>query len=178
MASTPQPSPSPHPSPTAAASSTTPPATASTTGRSIPVLLALLAAIIVAYSIGSSRETDRKHSAFEATRTDAQRFADNVVAHRDALPTNRQDVKAALDTSTGNKNGLLYSMQPTKGRTKVVIQLTRSYQRSLALLGPSEATADRCFTVILELDEVRHISAHITAHTADEGCSQVAHQSP
>ncbi|MER6291145.1 hypothetical protein [Streptomyces sviceus] len=157
--------------------------TVSQTGRTAPwakalgaVLLALLAAIIVAYSISSSRETDRKHSAFEATRTDAQRFADNLVAQRTALPTNRQDIQAALDTPAGNKSGLLYSMQPTKSGTKVVIQFTRSYQRSLAVLGPSEATVDRCFTVIFERGEVRHLSADITAHTADERCSQVARQ--
>jgi hypothetical protein len=69
-------------------------------------------------------------------------------------------------------------MQPTKSRTKVVIQLTHSYQRSLALLSPSEATVDRCFTVIFELDEVYYISAEITAHTADERCSQIAQQNP
>ncbi|MFE3858609.1 hypothetical protein ACFXPN_46710 [Streptomyces griseorubiginosus] len=159
--------------------------TTSQTGRTAPwakalgaVLLALLAAIIVVYSIGSSRESDREHSAFEATRTDAQRFADSVVAQRNTLPTDRQDIQTALDTSTGNKNGLLYSMEPTNSRTKVVLQLTRSYQRSLVLFGSSEATVDRCFTVIFELNEGRHLSATITAHTADERCSQVAQQNP
>ncbi|MFF7551212.1 hypothetical protein ACFZCU_47625 [Streptomyces canus] len=157
--------------------------TTSQTGRTAPwakalgaVLLALLGAIIVANSIANSRETDRKHSAFEATRTDAQRFADSVVARHNAPPTSRQAIQAALDTSTGNKNGLLYSMQPAERRTKVVIQLTRSYPRSLALFGPAEATVDRCFTVIFEIDEVRHLSADITAHTADERCSGVVHQ--
>lgn len=140
------------------------------------VLLALLAAIIVAYSTVSSHDADHKQSAFEATRTDARRFADTVVAQHNVPPTNRQDIQTALGTSAGKGNGLLHLMQSTERRTRVVIQLTRSYQRSLALFGPAEATVDRCFTVIFEDAEGRHLSADITAHTADKGCSAVARQ--
>ncbi|MCX5256904.1 hypothetical protein OOK27_22700 [Streptomyces canus] len=157
--------------------------TTSQAGRTAPwgkalgaVLLALLAAIIVAYSIANSRETDRKHSAFEATRMDARRFADTVVAQHNVTPTNRQDIQTALGASAGKGNNLLHSMQFTERRTKVVIQLTRSYQRSLALFSPAEATVDRCFTVVFEDAESRHLSVDITAHTADTRCSAVARQ--
>lgn len=64
-------------------------------------------------------------------------------------------------------------MQSTERRTRVVIQLTRSYQRSLALFGPAEATVDRCFTVIFEDDEGWHLSADISAHTADIGAGRL-----
>ncbi|MET9792375.1 hypothetical protein [Streptomyces canus] len=64
-------------------------------------------------------------------------------------------------------------MQSTERRTRVVIQLTRSYQRSPALFGPAEATVDRCFTVIFEDAEGRNLSADITGHTADTGAGRL-----
>lgn len=137
------------------------------------VLLALLAAVIVAYAVGASREADRRSSAFEATRTDAQRFADTVIDRNGGPPRDRQDVQRALDSAVGKGRGLLYTMRSTEGRTRTVLQFSRTFQRSLTLLGPARATVDRCFTVVFQGPAAR-AEAEIIAHDADETCSEVA----
>lgn len=149
-------------------------------GRSAPwakalgaVLLAFLAVVIVAYAVGESREADRERSAFEATRADAQRFADAVIDENGGPPYDRRDAERALDSVVGKGQGLLYAMRSTEGRTRTVLQFSHTFERSLTFLGPAQATVDRCFTVVFQGAAAR-TEAEIIAHDADEPCSEVA----
>ncbi|MFE2424022.1 hypothetical protein [Streptomyces hokutonensis] len=57
----------------------------------------------MAYGIGSSKETDRKTG--PAGQPARMRSASlSVVASHKALPADRQDIQAALNTSTGNEH--------------------------------------------------------------------------
>ncbi|MFE0255664.1 hypothetical protein [Streptomyces sp. NPDC059010] len=137
------------------------------------VLLALVATLIVAHVVGGSREQDREDSAFEATRADARHFADAVIAQHSGPPHDRQDIQRALDSAAGTKNGLLYALDSTEDRTRAVVQFSRTYRRSMPILGPAQTTVDRCFTVVLR-GPAPQTKAEITAHDADETCAQVA----
>ncbi|MCL8017773.1 hypothetical protein [Streptomyces sp. AS02] len=149
-------------------------------GRSAPwakalgaVLLAFFTVLIVAYAVGESREADRERSALEATRADAQRFADAVVDGNGGPPHDRRDAERALDSAVGKGQGLLYATRSTEGRTRTVLQFSRTFERSLTLLGPAQATVDRCFTVVFHGSAAR-TEAEIVAHDADETCSEAA----
>lgn len=137
------------------------------------VLLALVATLIVAYVVGGNREQDREDAAFEATRTDARHFADTVIAQHSGPPHDRQDIQRALDSAVGTKNGVLYALTSTEDRTRVVVQFSRTYRRSMPILGPAQAMVDRCFTVVLKGTDPG-TKAEIVAHDADETCAQAA----
>ncbi|MCX4907537.1 SGNH/GDSL hydrolase family protein [Streptomyces sp. NBC_00878] len=137
------------------------------------VLLCFLAVVLVAYGIGSAREASRKDAAFEATRNSAQRFADAIVAQGSAHPVNRQDVNSALSSVTGLHTGLLFGIDSANDSTRVSIQFSNSYQRSLAVFGPADATVGRCFTITFQ-NSGQERQAQITPHSANASCTDVA----
>jgi len=142
------------------------------------VLLALVVTLVVSWRVADSRESDREHTAFENTRDDARRFADDLVARvvTRGGTLSRQDVQATLETATGNGrgNGLLYELVSADGRTQAVVRFSRVYERSASLFGPAESMAKRCFTVELPTSAPTQESVRIIAHDADESCTEVA----
>ncbi|GGK86099.1 hypothetical protein [Streptomyces flaveus] len=138
-------------------------------------MLTFLAALLVSYGVGSYREAARKDAAFEATRNDARRFADAVVAQDDTRPVDRQDVEAALASVAGMGYGRLFAVDSAEGSTRVTIELSRMYQRSVVLFGPAETMVDRCFTITFG-DSAQGRQTRITPHGSDESCVEVAKQ--
>src|SRR5688572_10096701 len=105
-------------------------------GRSAPwarvlgaLVLTLLAGLLVSYGIGSYREAARKDAAFQATRNDARRFADAVVAQDGTRPVDRQDVEAALASVERLGYGSLFAVDSAEESTRVTIEFSRMYQR-------------------------------------------------
>jgi hypothetical protein len=135
------------------------------------VILALLATIVAAYIIGIAREAERKRSAFEATQGDARRFADTLSKNVAGQPIDRHDAQQALEDAVAKGHGLLFAVAPTEDGTRLVVQLERTYQRSMPLFGPADATADRCFTIDFGNSAQR---SNITAHGPDDSCIEIA----
>ncbi|WP_448321992.1 hypothetical protein [Streptomyces sp. CO7] len=141
------------------------------------VLLTPVLVLVTLHAVGEYRESGRERGAFEATRTDAARFADALVAARDRTPSD-EDVRAVLHRAAGAgpRTGALIGVHPTQHGTRVVVRFSRPYERSLAVLGPAEAVARRCFTV--DLPATGPPRAHVTAHSPETSCRSVAATSP
>lgn len=145
------------------------------------VLLVPVVALVALFALARVRESGREHDAFEATRADAARFADALVATKGVTPSD-QDVRDTLDEFAGNgpRLGALAGVRPTEHGTRVFVQFSRRYERGLVVLGPADARATRCFTIDLtETDRAdRADRARVTAHGPEESCSAVAAASP
>ncbi|MFM9371859.1 hypothetical protein [Streptomyces sp. Da 82-17] len=149
-------------------------------GRSAPwakVLGVLLGAVLlaaVAYFVSNNIEqNNRENAAFEATRTDARRYADAVTDRVATWPAGREQLRNILRTTAG-KNGLLFQVQDTSQRTRVIALFTRHYTRPLALFGPADATADRCFAFDFPHGATTgEVQVRIDAADSDESCSDL-----
>ncbi|WP_103513202.1 hypothetical protein [Streptomyces sp. SM13] len=137
------------------------------------VLLALLALLTASYVIDDRREDERERTAFEATRTDARRFTERVAERAPAGSMAWADVREMLDSSAGKGNARLFAVVPIADGTRVVVQFSRLYERSLPLFGPADVRTRRCFTIHFGAGEE---SARITAHDAGDSCREVAEQ--
>ncbi|MER5207852.1 hypothetical protein [Streptomyces sp. NPDC002825] len=134
------------------------------------VLLAPAVALFALYVLAQARESGREEDAFDATRADAARFAD-VLAAEGGTPSERE-VREALDRSAGGgqRPGVLVEVRPTKQGTRVLVQFSRMYERTVVVFGPAEAMTTRCFTIELtETDRPR-----VAAHGSGVSCSAVA----
>ncbi|WP_426364225.1 hypothetical protein [Streptomyces sp. E-08] len=141
------------------------------------VLLVPVVALVVLYAVARARESGREHDAFEATRADAARFADALLAAEGPTPSD-QDVRDALDRFAGQgpRLGGLAGVRATDHGTRVYVQFSRPYERGVALLGPSDALATRCFT--LDLPEASGARPRVTAHGPDVSCTTLAASTP
>ncbi|MFE4664998.1 hypothetical protein ACFRI7_20580 [Streptomyces sp. NPDC056716] len=141
------------------------------------VLLIPALVLVTVFAVGRYRESGREREAFEATRTDAARFADALVAAEDPTPSD-QDVQAVLDRTSiaGPRNGALVEVRPTEHGTRILVQFSRTYERNLAVLGPAEAMATRCFTV--DLPAAVPVRAQVTPHGPEKSCLSLAASSP
>ncbi len=142
------------------------------------VLLVPVVVVVALFAVARHREGDRERDAFDATVTDARRFAD-ALAGRGAAPS-PQDVRDVLAETAGHGrgDGVLHEVRPAADGTRVIVQFSRTYERSPALFGPSTTTADRCFTIglpALPADESPDgTEARVTAHGPDASCLEVA----
>ncbi|GAA2424477.1 hypothetical protein GCM10010255_77570 [Streptomyces coeruleofuscus] len=132
-------------------------------------VLALITAIVAAYGIGAYREAERERSAFEATREDARRFADTLSRSVTGRAIDRRDAQQALNKAVAKEHGLLLSVTPTRDGTRVIVQLSRFYRRSLPLFGPADTVTRRCFAI--DFDS----SAQHTRITSQTTCSRATH---
>ncbi|MFE5592007.1 hypothetical protein [Streptomyces sp. NPDC056549] len=141
------------------------------------VLLVPALALVALYLLAQARESDRRDAAFEATRADATRFADALLAAEGPTPSD-QDVRDALDRFAGHgpRLGGLAGVRATDHGTRVYVQFSRRYERGVALLGPSDALATRCFT--LDLPETAGSRPRVTAHGPDVSCTTLAAEPP
>ncbi|MGA5193089.1 hypothetical protein [Streptomyces exfoliatus] len=144
------------------------------------VLLVPVVVVVALFAVARHREGDRERDAFDATVTDARRFAD-ALAGRGAAPS-PQDVRDVLAETAGRGDGVLHEVRPAADGTRVIVQFSHTYERSPALFGPSTTTADRCFTIdlpVLPADESSEgTEARVTAHGPDESCLDVAAAAP
>ncbi|MCX4981306.1 hypothetical protein [Streptomyces sp. NBC_00572] len=141
------------------------------------VLLVPVLALVALYAVGRFREAARERDAFDATRADARGFADALVAAKGVTPTD-QDVRDVLDTAAAGRRGVLYEVRATADGTRVLVQFSRPYERGVALFGPADAMADRCFTVGLPSPASGPPRAEVTAHGPEDSCADVAGRLP
>ncbi|CAM5504883.1 hypothetical protein GCM10010222_64890 [Streptomyces tanashiensis] len=141
------------------------------------VLLVPVVALVALFALSRVRESGREHDAFEATRADATRFADTLVATKGVTPSD-QDVRDALDGFAGHgpRLGLLVGVRPAEHGTRVFVHFSRPYERGMSLFGPSDAMAVRCFTI--ELPEATRDRPRVTAHGPDVSCTTLAASTP
>ncbi|MGW4701350.1 hypothetical protein [Streptomyces sp. NPDC004285] len=134
-------------------------------------------ALAILHAVAEAREAGRKHEAFEATRADAARFADALVATGGAAPSD-QDVRDALDRFAGDgpRLGKLAGVIPAERGTRVLVSFSRPYERGVTLFGPSDTMAVRCFT--LDLPETGRGRPRVTAHGPDVSCGTLAAEAP
>ncbi|WP_369144605.1 hypothetical protein [Streptomyces sp. R44] len=134
------------------------------------VLLVPAVAIAAFFVLAQARESGRQDEAFEATRADAERFADALAA--EGGTPSEQDVRAALDrlADGGPRLGTLMEVRPTEHGTRVLVSFSRGYERTVVVFGPAEAMATRCFTVELTAKD----RPRVTAHGPEESCTAVA----
>ncbi|SED23614.1 hypothetical protein [Streptomyces sp. TLI_105] len=127
--------------------------------------VALAACSVVADHCQEARERD----AFEATREDAARFADALVAEKGLTPTD-QDVRDALDHFAGHGPhlGAPAVVRPVEGGTRVFVPFSRRYERTVPVFGPADAVATRCFTI--DLPKAGPARPRVTAHDSGEPC--------
>lgn len=137
------------------------------------VLLLLLAAAVISYTVGRSREADRKDGAAEATRQDAQHFADEVLARGGTVPSDRRGMVNLVTEATRQGIGRVYRVEPADGRIRVLAEFSRTYQRFMPLFGPAEDTVGRCYTVDIPSAASPGAQAKITEHGADKTCTDV-----
>ncbi|MFD8210587.1 hypothetical protein ACFV2S_29810 [Streptomyces sp. NPDC059695] len=106
------------------------------------VLLVPVVALAVLHAVAEAREAGREREAFEATRADAARFADALVATGGGTPSD-QDVRDALDRFAGDgpRLGKLAAVIPAEHGTRVLVSFSRPYERGVTLFGPSDAMA-------------------------------------
>ncbi|MEV4947852.1 hypothetical protein [Streptomyces sp. NPDC053755] len=136
------------------------------------VLLLPVVALVALFTVAHYRETARERHAFEATRADAERFADALVAEGRS-PSDRE-VRVLLDRPAGDgpRNGVLVDVRPAEHGTRVFVQFSRVYERPLALFGPAETTATRCFTI--DVPETSQARPRVTAYGPEQSCTTVA----
>ncbi|MFE7599591.1 hypothetical protein [Streptomyces sp. NPDC057494] len=141
------------------------------------VLLVPALALVALYLLAQARESDRRDAAFEATRADATRFADALVATEGVTPSD-QDVRDALDRFAGRgpRLGRLAGIRPGEHDTRVFVLFSRPYERSTAVFGPADTMATRCFTI--ELPETTRDRPRVTAHGPDVSCTTLAASTP
>ncbi|MFD8010501.1 hypothetical protein [Streptomyces sp. NPDC058955] len=133
------------------------------------VLLASVVTLVAALAVSGRSEADREHNAFEATQEDARRFAADLLADKGRTPTD-QDIRDALDVAPGF--GVLVDTPPTADGTRLLVQFSRPYKRSLVLFGPADAMATRCFTI--DLPSTGPSEPRVKAHGPKEPCETVA----
>lgn len=158
--------------------------TAEREGRTAPwakalgaVLLVVVVALVALFTAAHFREAAGERDAFEATRADAARFADALVATKGLTPSD-QDVRDALDqyADGGPHLGALVEVRPTGHGTRVFVQFSRRYERTLVVFGPADAMATRCFT--LDLPQTGPARPRVTAHGPEKSCAAVAASTP
>ncbi|MFE0701718.1 hypothetical protein [Streptomyces sp. NPDC058872] len=137
------------------------------------VLLVSVLALVAAFAVGRYREAGREHEAFEATQEDARRFADDLLASNGRAPTD-QNIRDALEGAPGF--GALVEARPTADGTRLFVQFSRSYERTLTLFGPSDSLATRCFTI--DLPSTGPSGPRIAAHGPEKSCVAVAASTP
>ncbi|MEU2508016.1 hypothetical protein ABZ621_25325 [Streptomyces sp. NPDC007863] len=133
------------------------------------VLLASVVALVAAFAVSGRSEADREHDAFEATQRDARRFAVDLLTGKGRTPTD-QDIRDALDEAPGF--GVLVETRSTPEGTRLLVQFSRSYERTLVLFGPADTMATRCFTI--DLPSTSPSGPRIKAHGPKEPCGTVA----
>ncbi|KQX57812.1 hypothetical protein ASE09_22765 [Streptomyces sp. Root66D1] len=143
------------------------------------LLLTPVVALAVLYAVSRVREAGREREAFEATRADARRFADALVAAGDSTPS-AQDVRDVLDGGAGpvHWNGTLHEVLTDGRGTRVVVLFSHRYEQALAVFGPADAWAGRCFTLDFPARTAPAAGPgeprpRITAYGADESCAEV-----
>ncbi|MFF0479284.1 hypothetical protein [Streptomyces sp. NPDC004284] len=136
------------------------------------VLLALLVTLVALVTVSRLQESARERNAFEATRADADRFAD-VLAAEGATPS-EQDVRDAFDAFAGGSPqlGTVVGVRPTGHGTRVLVLFSRPYERTQPLFGPADAMATRCFTI--DLPGAGRTRPVVTAHGPEESCTGTA----
>ncbi|MER6478264.1 hypothetical protein [Streptomyces filamentosus] len=126
-------------------------------------------ALIAAFAVSGRSEADREHDAFEATQKDARLFAARLLTNKGRTPTD-QDIRDALDETPGF--GVLVETRPTTDGTRLLVQFSRPYERSLVLFGPADTMAIRCFTI--DLPSTGPSGPRVKAHRPKEPCGTVA----
>ncbi|MEU0400466.1 hypothetical protein ABZ318_09445 [Streptomyces sp. NPDC006197] len=133
------------------------------------VLLAPAVALAACSAVADLRQDARERDAFEATRADAARFADVLVAEKGVAPSVR-DVRDALDRFAGDGPhlGAVTEVRRTEHGTRVLVRFSRGYERTVPVFGPADAMATRCFTI--DLPKGGPPRPRVTAHGPGEPC--------
>ncbi|MEU2237403.1 hypothetical protein [Streptomyces vietnamensis] len=141
------------------------------------VLLTPALALAAYFAIADHRQEAREQDAFEATRGDAARFADALVAAKGFTPSD-QDVRDALEgfTTGGPPFGTFVEARPTEHGTRLFVEFTRGYERTVPVFGPADAMTSRCF--IIDLPKAGPARPRVTAHGSRESCTSVAASTP